>query len=149
MVSLGFQSVESENLRLYTQISLVSAFSVGWLILAATRTVHQAVGYALGVLTIIGASQYALFREFDALSYSIALGGSLLFGWLYFIMRSWVLATAALLILGVGLTEWVILAMDSSTASLIGMFVVGALVALIGASAISDEKTLAGRTREA
>ena len=53
-------------------------------------------------------------------------------------MRSWVIAIPALLTLVVATSEWVIRAMESSMAALVGMFLVGSLVALLSASAISS-----------
>lgn len=62
------------------------------------------------------------------------------FAWLYFVMRSWILAIVGLIAFPVTMAEWVVSAMDSSMASLSGMFIAGLLLALISASSISAVK---------
>ena len=140
LLSLGFELVDSENLRLYTQISLVIAFAIGWMLLSSMSVVHPETGYALASLTIFGASQIALLRGYNNLSYAIALSSVALFAWLYFVMRSWILAIVGLIAFPVTMAEWVVSAMDSSMASLSGMFIAGLLLALISASSISAVK---------
>ena len=140
LISLGLTLVESENLQLYTQLSLVIAFAVGWLILSSMRAVHAELGFALGGVTIFASSQYALFLGYQNLSYAIALTMVALFAWLYYVLRSWVLAVIALLGFAVAISEWVIAAMDSSIAALVGMFLTGSLLALVSASAISSAR---------
>lgn len=140
LVGLGFEMVDSENLRLYTQVSLVTAFALTWLVLASIRLVHQDLGLLLGSVSIVAASQYSFFLGYENLSYAIALGFLVISIWLYTKVPSWALASAALVALGVSATEFVIATMENSIAALIGMLVVGGIVTTISIRASSSRE---------
>lgn len=140
LIGLGYEMVDSENLRLYTQASLVIAFALTWLVLAAIRMVHQELGLILGSGSIIAVSQYSFFLSYENLSYAVALGFLVIAIWLYSKVPSWVLASAALVALGVSATEFVIATMENSLPALIGMLVVGGIVATIGIRASSSKE---------
>lgn len=140
LIGLGYEMVDSESLRLYTQASLVIAFALTWLVLASIRMVHQDLGLFLGSVSIITVSQYSFFLNYENLSYAIALGFLVIAIWLYSKVPSWVIASAALVALGVSATELVIATMENSLAALIGMLVVGAIVTTIGIRASSSKE---------
>ena len=131
LVALGFEFVESENLRLYTQASLVIAFAMSWLILSAFTTVKTDLGYALATGAIFAVSQYAFIRNYESLSYAISLGLLVISAWLYLRIPSCALVISAIAAFSVGLTEWVMRTMDNSIAAIIGMTVVGAAITLV------------------
>lgn len=140
LVALGFQFVESENLRLYTQISLVIAFALTWLILSAFGTVNTHLGYALGTGAIFASAQYAFFRNFENLSYGIAAALLALSIWLYLRIPSWVLVISAISAFGVGLAEWVTRTMENSTSAIIGMLVVGTVITAISITMANSQR---------
>ena len=131
LAGLGFELVDSENLRLYTQISLVIAYALTWMAISSIRIVDQTLGLILSSAALIGASQIAFFRNYENLSYLIALGFLVVSIWLYTKTSSWVLATAAMLTLGAGAAEFVIATMENSIAAIIGMLLVGGIVTTI------------------
>ena len=71
---------------------------------------------------------------------SLSLGFLVIAIWLYSKVPSWVIASAALVALGVSATELVIATMENSLAALIGMLVVGAIVTTIGIRASSSKE---------
>ena len=74
LVSLAYQTVESENLRLYTQISLGIAFALAWMLLGAVRTLHQDFAFSLSASSIFFASQIAFVRDFPGYTFECHLG---------------------------------------------------------------------------
>lgn len=132
LVGLGFETVDSENLRLYTQLSLTVAFALTWMAISAIRIVDQDLGLIVSSLTILGAAQVAFFREYENLSYFIAVGLILISIWLYTKIGSWILAASAMTALGAGAAEFVISTMDNSFAAIIGMLLVGGIVTTMG-----------------
>jgi hypothetical protein len=132
LVGLGFETVDSENLRLYTQLSLTVAFALTWMAISAIRIVDQDLGLIVSSLTILGAAQVAFFREYENLSYFIAVGLILISIWLYTKIGSWILAASAMTALGAGAAEFVISTMDNSFAAIIGMLLVGGIATTMG-----------------
>ena len=132
LAGLGYEMVDSENLRLYTQISLVIAFALTWMAISSIRIVNQNLGLILSNLAIIGTAQITFFREFENLSYIIGVGLIVLAVWLYTKIASWILAASAMTTLGAGAAEFVISTMDNSLAAIIGMLLVGGIVTAIG-----------------
>ena len=132
---LGLELVDSDNLQLYTQISLIVAFSLTWMAISAIRIVDRSLGLILSNLTILGASQVAFFREFEGLSYAIGIGSTIIAIWLYTKISSWVLAASAIIALGVGAIEFVISTMKNSLTAIIGLLLVGGIVTAMGISA--------------
>ena len=132
LAGLGFETVDSENLRLYTQLSLTVAFALTWMAISAIRIVDQDLGLIVSSLTILGAAQVAFFREYENLSYFIAVGLILISIWLYTKIGSWILAASAMTALGAGAAEFVISTMDNSFAAIIGMLLVGGIVTTMG-----------------
>lgn len=132
LAGLGFETVDSENLRLYTQLSLTVAFALTWMAISAIRIVDQDLGLIVSSLTILGSAQVAFFREYENLSYFIAVGLILISIWLYTKIGSWILAASAMTALGAGAAEFVISTMDNSFAAIIGMLLVGGIVTTMG-----------------
>jgi hypothetical protein len=132
LAGLGYEMVDSENLRLYTQISLVIAFALTWMAISSIRIINQNLGLILSNLAIIGTAQITFFREFENLSYIIGVGLIVLAVWLYTKIASWILAASAMTALGAGAAEFVISTMDNSLAAIIGMLLVGGIVTAIG-----------------
>jgi hypothetical protein len=132
LAGLGNEMVDSENLRLYTQISLVIAFALTWMAISSIRIINQNLGLILSNLAIIGTAQITFFREFENLSYIIGVGLIVLAVWLYTKIASWILAASAMTALGAGAAEFVISTMDNSLAAIIGMLLVGGIVTAIG-----------------
>lgn len=132
LAGLGYEVVDSENLRLYTQLSLVIAFALTWIAISSIRIVDQDLGLILANAAIIGSAQIAFFREYENLSYVIGAGSVVIAVWLYTKITSWVLAASAMTALGAGSAEFVISTMDNSLAAIIGMLLVGGIVTAIG-----------------
>jgi hypothetical protein len=132
LAGLGYEMVDSENLRLYTQIILVIAFALTWMAISSIRIINQNLGLILSNLAIIGTAQITFFREFENLSYIIGVGLIVLAVWLYTKIASWILAASAMTALGAGAAEFVISTMDNSLAAIIGMLLVGGIVTAIG-----------------
>lgn len=132
LAGLGFETVDSENLRLYTQISLIIAFALTWMAISSIRIVDQDLGLILANATIIGTTQVAFFRGYENLSYVIGIGLIVIAVWLYTKIGSWILAASAMLTLGAGAAEFVISTMDNSLGAIIGMLLVGGIVTTIG-----------------
>ncbi len=78
--------------------------------------------------------------SYENLSYAVALGFLVIAIWLYSKVPSWVLASAALVALGVSAAEFVIATMENSLPALIGMLVVGGIVATICIRASSSKE---------
>ena len=136
LVALADQTVDSANLRLYTQISLVIAFAISWLVLANLQTVNMSFGYLMASIAVLASSQYAFNQKYENLSYAIAFGFVLLAIWLYSQTPSLVLIGAALVTMALSLTEWVVSGMENSMAAIIAMLVLGGLMTFISASAV-------------
>jgi len=136
LVALADQTVDSANLRLYTQISLVIAFAISWLVLANLQTVNMSFGYLMSSIAVLASSQYAFNQKYENLSYTIAFGFVLLAIWLYSQTPSLVLIGAALVTMALSLTEWVVSGMENSMAAIIAMLVLGGLMTFISASAV-------------
>ncbi len=132
LAGLGYEMVGSENLRLYTQLSLVIAFALTWMAISSIRIVDQDLGLILANAAIIGSAQIAFFREYENLSYIIGVGLIVIAVWLYTKIASWVLAASSMTALGAGAAEFVISTMDNSLAAIIGMLLVGGIVTAIG-----------------
>jgi len=132
LAGLGYETVDSENLRLYTQLSLIIAFALTWMAISSIRIVDQDLGLILSSLSVLGASQIAFFREFENLSYVIAAGLIAITVWLYTKISSWILAASAMLTLGIAAAEFVITTMDNSLVAIVGMLLVGGIVTAIG-----------------
>lgn len=140
LIGLGYETVDSENLRLYTQVSLIIAFALTWLVLGSIRMVHQDLGLLLGSLSIMASSQYSFFLGYENLSYLISIGFLVVATWLYTKIPSWVLAATALIALGTSATEFVIATMENSLAAVIGMLIVGGIVTTIGIRSSSSKE---------
>lgn len=136
LVALADQTVDSENLRLYTQLTLVIAFAVSWLVLANLQTVNMSFGHLMSSVAFLASSQYAFSQKFENLSYAIAFGFVLLAIWLYSQTPSLVLIGAALVTMALSLTEWVVSGMANSMAPITAMLVIGGLMTFISASAV-------------
>lgn len=132
LAGLGYEMVDSENLRLYAQLSLVIAFALTWMAISSIRMVDQDLGLILASAAIIGSAQIAFFRGYENLSYVIGVGLFIIAVWLYTKIASWVLAASAITALGAGAAEFVISTMDNSLAAIIGMLLVGGIVTVIG-----------------
>jgi hypothetical protein len=132
LAGLGYEMVDSENLRLYTQLSLVIAFALTWMAISSIRIVDQDLGLILANAAIIGSAQIAFFREYENLSYIIGVGLIVIAVWLYTKIASWVLAASAMTALGAGAADFVISTMDDSLAAIIGMLLAGGIVTAIG-----------------
>ncbi len=132
LAGLGYEMVGSENLRLYTQLSLVIAFALTWMAISSIRIVDQDLGLILANAAIIGSAQIAFFREYENLSYIIGVGLIVIAVWLYTKIASWVLAASSMTALGAGAAEFVISTMDNSLAAIIGMLLMGGIVTAIG-----------------
>lgn len=137
LYGLGFQTVDSENLRIYTQISLVIAFALTWIVMGALRIVHQDLAFLLGSASIFVTSQLAFLADYQRLSYVISFGIVSLMVWLYQRMPSLALVGVAFAAAIVSIAEWVIRTMDSSMAAIIGVTVIGGIAILIGAGRAS------------
>ena len=92
----------------------------------------QDLGLIVSNLTILGAAQVAFFREYENLSYVIAVGLILISIWLYTKIGSWILAASAMTALGAGAAEFVISTMENSLAAILGMLLVGGIVTTMG-----------------
>ena len=140
LYGLGFQAVDSENLRTYTQISLAIAFALTWIVMGALRMLHQDLAFLLGGASIFATSQLAFISEFERLSYAIAIGLVTVAIWLYQRMPSLALVATAFVNALTSISEWVISTMDSSMAAIAGAAVIGAITILIGAGRASSTK---------
>lgn len=141
LYGLGFQTVDSENLRIYTQISLVIAFALTWIVMGALRIVQQNLAFLLGSMSIFATSQLAFLANFERLSYVIAIGLVTLSIWLYQRMPSLSLVGTAFVTALTSIAEWVIGTMDRSIAAIIGAAVIGAITILIGAGRASVSRS--------
>ena len=141
LYGLGFQTVDSENLRIYTQISLVIAFALTWIVMGALRIVQQNLAFLLGSMSIFATSQLAFLANFERLSYVIAIGLVTLSIWLYQRMPSLSLVGTAFVTALTSIAEWVIGTMDRSIAAIIGAAVIGAITILIGAGRASVNRS--------
>jgi hypothetical protein len=138
LAGLGFELVDPENTRLYTQVSLAVAFALAWMVISSIRIVDQTLGLILSSATVIGAAQVAYIRNYENLSYLIAFSFLAIAIWLYTKTGSWVLAAAAMATLGISAAEFVITTMDNSMASIIGMLLVGGIVTTIAIRSASS-----------
>lgn len=136
LVALADQTVDSVDLRRYTQLSLVIAFAIGWLVLANLQTVSMSFGYLLASVALLASSQYAFNQKYENLSYAIGVGFVLLAIWLYSQTPSLVLIGAALVTMALSLTEWVISGMENSMIAIVAMLVIGTLMTFISATAV-------------
>lgn len=141
LYGLGFQTVDSENLRIYTQISLVIAFALTWIVMGALRIVQQNLAFLLGSMSIFATSQLAFLANYERLSYVIAIGLVTLSIWLYQRMPSLSLVGTAFVTALTSIAEWVIGTMDRSIAAIIGAAVIGAITILIGAGRASVSRS--------
>lgn len=141
LYGLGFQTVDSENLRIYTQISLVIAFALTWIVMGALRIVQQKLAFLLGSMSIFATSQLAFLANYERLSYVIAIGLVTLSIWLYQRMPSLSLVGTAFVTALTSIAEWVIGTMDRSIAAIIGAAVIGAITILIGAGRASVSRS--------
>lgn len=141
LVGLGLEVVDSENLRLYTQLSLSIAFALTWMAISAIRIVDQNLGLILSNLTILSAAQVAFFRGFEGLSYFVAAGSITITVWLYTKIGSWILAASAMAALGAVVAEFVISTMENSLVAIIGMLLVGGVVTTMGIRAAGSRNS--------
>ena len=132
LYALGFQTVESENLRLYTQMSLAIAFALTWIVMGAIEMVHRDLAFLLGGASVFATAQLAFIQEQERLSYSISFGLLILAIWLYRRMPSMALVGTAFAAALTALAEWVVRTMDSSMAAIIAVTIIGVITALIG-----------------
>jgi hypothetical protein len=140
LVALGYQFVSTESLQLYTQLSLVIAFALSWLILSAFGTINTHLGYALATGAIFSAAQFAFFKGYESLAYSISFGLIVISIWLYLKIPSWVLVVAAAATFATGISEWVIGTMDNSNGALLGMLLIGAAITVSSLAIASSTK---------
>ncbi|MEY3008525.1 MAG: hypothetical protein RL464_190 [Actinomycetota bacterium] len=131
LAGLGYETIDSEDLQIYTQLSLIIAFALTWMAISSIKIVDQDLGLILSSLAIIGASQIAFLREYENLSYVIATSLFVISVWLYTKISSWILAASAMITLGIAAAEFVITTMDNSLAANVGMLLVGGIVTAI------------------
>lgn len=141
MVGLGLETVESENLRFYSQISLVIAFALAWLAISSIRIIDQTLGLLLSSAAIIGAGQVSFFFGYENLSYLIGIGYVLVSVWLYTKTGSWALAAGAMVALGAGIAEFVFATMENSVVAIVGMLLVGGIITTIAIRSASSRSS--------
>lgn len=141
IVALVFENVKSTDLRTYTGTSLVIAFSLFWIVLAAVDTVERDLGLALGMWTFFMASQAAFAENFHTLAYSIGIGIIATCLWLYTRVASWVLIVSGLITFVICLGEFVLESLDGSIGAALGLLAIGAVTAILSVRTISEKRT--------